>query len=128
MSDKPGLDTLPDDDIWLRYNILLQAVDELHRDYGHAGDASRQLRIVSQEMSSRGLFLYMIDDLNDDQIMQRYLILDQLFAKWPETPRVEEQWREVIEQMKTRDIAIPPRVVTVDPLLVAGRAIKGKGA
>lgn len=120
-----GLESLPNDDVWLRYNVLLQAVDELTRDHGHAGDASRQLRVISQEMCARKLFLYLIDDINENQLMQRYLILDQLFAKWPETTNVEEQWRAVIEEMKSRDMTIPPRVVTVDPLLMAGRAVKG---
>lgn len=126
--------TLADQDdvtIWTKFNILLQAVDELTAEHGHAGDATRQLRVVTQEAVRRDMFGISVRkrEPTDEQLWTWYALLKQLIEgvsakKWEATEGTERQYREVVNAIKERGHEMPKQVIDMKPLDLIGELTK----
>jgi hypothetical protein len=133
--------TLQDQDdivIWTKFNVVLQAVDELTAEYGHAGDATRQMRIITQEAVRRDLIGISVRERepNDNQLWTWYEVLKQLVegasqGKWGPVLDAktgedlgERQYREVIFELKKRGHTMPSQVVQVEALDMLGELAK----
>ena len=125
--------TLADQDdiiIWTKFNILLQAVDELTAEHGHAGDASRQLRLITQEAVRRDMFGISIRDREptDENLWSWYEVLKQLLAgerkgEWEETEGTDRQYTQVIHALKERGHEMPKQNIDLEALDMLGEII-----
>lgn len=134
MTDKSKtLQSQDDVIIWLKFNVLLQGVEELTAEHGHAGDATRQLRIVTQEAVRRRMFETKVKkaDPTDEQLWTWYMVLKQLIegeaqGKWDPTEGSEDQYRLVIKTLKDRGHTMPAQVVRLEPLELIGELTKSQ--
>lgn len=122
------LEDQPDQVIWLKWNLLLQIIDEAARDGKEPGDATRQLRVVTQEVVRRGLMTAEIKQIQDGHLMTRYYVMEQLIGKYPKSENAQETWRMVIAEMKRRGIKPPDRIVEADALSLTNKMPKAKTA
>ncbi|MCK4962180.1 MAG: hypothetical protein KAS19_06830 [Anaerolineales bacterium] len=134
--------TLQDQDdaiIWMKFNVLLQGVDELTSEHGHAGDATRQLRVVTAEAIRRNMFGISVREREptDEQLWTWYAILKQFIegantGQWDPVDGTtgpgnqEDQYREVIVELKKRGHEMPAQVVRLEPLDLIGELTKSQ--
>lgn len=128
--------TLQDQDdviIWTKFNVLLQAVDELTSEHGHAGDATRQLRVVTAEAIKRDMFGISVRmrDPTDEKLWTWYVVLKAFIeggntGQWDPVDSTEDQYREVIVELKKRGHEMPAQVVRLEPLDLLGELTKSQ--
>lgn len=132
--------TLADQDdvtIWLKFNILLQAVDELTAEYGHAGkdkdgkkSPTTQLRIVTAELLRRDMFGISVREREptDEQLWTWYEVTKQFIEgvskkQWDAVEGTEKQYRELIADLKSRGHTMPAQSVQLEALDMLGKLI-----
>jgi hypothetical protein len=128
--------TLQDQDdvvIWFKFNILLQAVDELTQEHGHAGDATRQLRVVTAEVIRRSMFSRRLknEETTPELLFGWYMVLKQFIeganaGKWEHQENAQTEYVLVIKEIKGRGHAMPNQSVKLKPLDLVGEAVKPK--
>jgi hypothetical protein len=126
-------ETLQDQDdiiIWTKFNILLQAVDELTAEYGHAGDATRQLRIVTQEAVRRGMFeaRTTLGEPTDAHLWTWYEVLKQLLVgesegKWEKIGDTNREYTIVVKALLERGHKMPRQHIDLEALDLLGEII-----
>lgn len=118
-----NLNEQADSAIWFKFNLLLQAVDELTAEHGKAGDATRQLTVLSKEACRRGIFAYKIgeDEVSDDALWTWYEVLKQLIEGWPDTKGVIQQYGAVINELKSRGHKMPVQSANMHTLIMGSR-------
>lgn len=116
--------------VWTKFNIILQAVAELHDEFGDAGDATRQLRVVVAEVIRRDMFGFSVREREptDELLWTWYEVIKQFLeganlGKWPHVEGDNRQYTEVVLALKARGHEMPKQALDVDPLLMIGRAI-----
>ena len=121
----PTIQQQSDMEIWQKYNIVLQGVAELIEEHGHAGKATRTLRMWASEACRRGLFAWSVAERKptDDQLWTWYEILKQLVEGWPDTEGAGGQYKLVIETLKERGHKMPKQSTDMMPLDMAGDII-----
>ena len=119
--------------IWTKFNVLLQAVDELTSEHGHAGDATRQLRVVTAEAIRRNMFGISVREREptDEQLWTWYAVLKQFIegvntGEWDPVDSTEDQYRDVIGELKKRGHEMPAQVVRLEPLDLLGELTKSQ--
>lgn len=132
--------TLADQDdstIWLKFNILLQAVDELTTEHGHAGKdkdgkkcPTTQLRIVTAELLRRDMFGISVREREptDEQLWTWYEVTKQFIEgvskkAWEAVEGTEKQYRELIAELKNRGHTMPAQTVQLEALDMMGTLI-----
>jgi hypothetical protein len=139
---KDGSKTLEDQNdaiLWMKFNVLLQGVDELTKEYGEAGDATRQLRVVTAEIIRRDMFGISVRkrDPSDDQLWTWYTVLKAFIEgcnrkEWDAVDGTtgpgsqEEQYRVVILELKKRGHTMPSQVIDMEPLDLIGELTKAQ--
>lgn len=123
-------DTLQDQDdiiIWTKFNICLQAVVELTDEFGDAGDATRQLRVITQEAVRRDLFGTSVREREptDQQLWTWYEVLKQLLegerkGDWDETEGTNRQYTETVHALKKQGQQMPAQAIGLEPLDLLG--------
>lgn len=128
--DEENLSDQDDIVVWTKFNILLQAVDELTQEYGHAGDATRQLRVITEEVIRRNMFSFSVFEREptDEQLWTWYDVMKQFIegannGKWQHIKGDGRQYTEIVKELKARGHEMPKQQTRVDPLLVSGRLI-----
>jgi hypothetical protein len=122
--------TLQDQDdvvIWKKFNLLIQAVDELVQEHGHAGDASRQLRVVTAEVLRRDMIGFSVREREPgiEQLRTWYEITKQFIdganaGKWKHVDGDERQYVEVVKAMLAKGQVMPSQRVGLEPLDLLG--------
>lgn len=125
--------TLQDQDdaiLWQKLQILLQAVDELTAEHGDAGDATRQLRVITQECVRRDMFGFSIREREPgpEQLWTWYELLKQLLegevlGAWDKTEGTDKQYAEVISALKKSGETMPQQNVALKELEFTGEII-----
>lgn len=146
--------TLQDQDdivIWTKFNVLLQGVAELSTQeageyvseeelneiiakYGTpAGDATRQLRVVTQECVRREMFerrVTLNDEENTDEVLLTwYIVLKQLLegeseGKWETEGDTNREYTVVVKKLLERGVQMPAQTIELEALDVLGELIK----
>ncbi len=144
-------ETLQDQDdviIWRKFQILLQAVEELsHQEPGEivspekleeiiakygtpAGDATRQLRLVTQEAVRRKMFSWSVKnrDPNDDQLFTWYEVLKQLVegendGRWDKVGDSNYEYTVIVKALLERGHKMPGQATDLEPLDLLGDII-----
>ena len=119
----PSIQEQSDAEVWFKFNLLLQLVDETTREFGHAGDATRQLNIVAQEACRRSLFAYKVneDEVDDKVLWTWYEVLKQILEGWPDTKGAIHQYIAVINELKARGHKMPEQVANMKALILGSR-------
>ena len=107
------LEEQSDATVWMKFNVMLQTVDELFWEHGKTGDASRQLRVLAQELCRRGIMVYQLEAVTEDVLETRYAVVEQLVSGWPDTPNVQQIWRIICDEFKKRGLELPSRTIGV---------------
>ena len=125
--------TLQDQDdiiIWTKFNILLQAVDELTAEHGHAGDATRQLRVVTQECIRRKMFEICVAEREptDEHLWTWYMVLKQVLkgeseGKWEKVGDVNREYTIVVKALMERGHTMPEQEIDLESLDLLGDII-----
>lgn len=125
--------TLQDQDdivIWQKFQILLQAVDELTAEFGEAGDATRQLRVVTQECVRRGMFAISVNERKptDELLWTWYMILKQLLegerkGAWEEVGDTNREYTIVVKALLERGHTMPEQKIDLEALDLLGEII-----
>lgn len=126
------LQELGDIDIWLRFNVLLQGVDELTKERGEAGDATRQLRIVAQECVRRKMFerrVTLSDEVTDEHLWTWYTVLKQMvegenLGKWEKVGDANREYTIVVKELLARGHTMPAQKIDLEALNVFGELVK----
>jgi len=116
--------------IWTKFNILLQAVDELTAEHGHAGDASRQLRVVAQECVRRKMFEICVAERKptNEHLWTWYEVLKQLLAgesedKWEKVGDANREYTVVVKALMKRGHTMPKQEIDLESLDLLGKII-----
>ncbi len=134
--------------VWQKFQILLQAVEELsHQEPGElvtpekleeiieeygtpAGDATRQLRVVTQEAVRRKMFSWSVvnRDPADEALWTWYEVLKQLVEgennlRWEKVGDANHEYTVVVKALLERGHEMPRQETQVDPLLLDGKII-----
>lgn len=128
-----GGETLQDQDdiiIWTKFNVLLQAVDELTAERGHAGDATRQLRVVTQECVRRKMFETCVAEREptDEHLWTWYMVLKQLLEgesedKWEKIGDANREYTVVVKALIERGHTMPEQNIDLEALDLLGEII-----
>jgi hypothetical protein len=123
--------------IWTKFNIVLQAVNELTIERGRAGDATRQLRVITAEAVRRDMFGFSVREREpeDAQLWTWYEVLKQFTeganrGAWEHVVNEagesmdEKQYVEVCRALIDRGNEMPKQKIQVDPLDLLGDLVK----
>lgn len=116
--------------IWTKFNLLLQAVDELTAEFGSAGDATRQLRVVTQEAVRRGMFETRTTEgePTDEQLWTWYAVLKQLLegegkGEWEKIGDTNREYTIVVKALLERGHTMPKQKIDLEALDLLGEII-----